>query len=174
MKPYYQHAGITIYHGDCRDVLPALKKVACVLTDPPYGIQMAQGFEGLQGFNGQGIPIPRKQYPDCWDKDRPSKETFSAVLRNCYFAMIWGGNFFADILPRSTHWIVWDKLQTMPTFSDCELCWTNSSRKSVRKVIVQWNGLLGKEGMREHPTQKPLELMHWCLEEYTDSNRNDP
>ena len=40
MKPYYEHAGITIYHGDCREILPTLPKCDLLLTDPPYGVNL--------------------------------------------------------------------------------------------------------------------------------------
>ena len=83
------------------------------------------------------------------------------------FCLIFGGNYFADLLPPSTHWIVWDKLNTMPTFGDCELAWTNSKRKSVKKVTVEYNGLLGKEQQRQHATQKPLKVMSWCVLNYS-------
>jgi DNA modification methylase len=167
MKPYYSEPGITIYHGNCRDYMFELTDL--LLTDPPYGIKMDKGFEGFEGFGGFGKPIARRQYPDSWDKERPSKETFSHCLDASKRAIIFGGNFFADLLPPSTHWIVWDKLNTMPTFGDCELAWTNIDRKSVKKVTVEWNGLLGKEyENRKHPTQKPLKLMNWCIENYSE------
>lgn len=195
MNPYYQHAGITIYHGDCREVLGCLPVGFCgtcrcelgdeqilaihltgghdvgpycdfCLTDPPYGIGMSKGFEGFEGFGGFGPPIPRRQYPDAWDKERPDAPTFGAVLKRAEKAIIWGGNFFADLLPQATHWLVWDKLNTMPSFGDCELAWTNFDRKSVKKLTVEWNGLLGKEEFRDHPTQKPVELMSLCLSKY--------
>jgi DNA modification methylase len=88
------------------------------------------------------------------------------VANSGELCIMWGGNFFADALPRSTHWIFWDKLQTMPTFGDGELAWTSSPRKSIEKVTIEWNGLLGKEQTREHPTQKPVSLMLWCIEHY--------
>jgi DNA modification methylase len=165
--PYYEEDGITIYHGDGLDILPAIQKVALCLTDPPYGVQMSNGFDGFDGFGGFGKPIARRQYPDSWDKERPSSVLFAMLLARCDRAIIFGGNFFADLLPASTHWIVWDKLNTMPSFGDCELAWTNVDRKSVKKKTVEWNGLLGKERERFHPTQKPLELMTWCLETYS-------
>ena len=88
------------------------------------------------------------------------------MIEKSGFAFIFGGNFFADLLPQSTHWVVWDKLNTMPTFGDCELAWTNSDRKSVKKITVEYNGLLGKEGSRQHPTQKPVLLLERVLEAY--------
>jgi len=173
VKPYYDHAGITIYNGDCSEILPTLPKVDLVLTDPPYGVKMSQGFEGFGGFGGFGKPIPRRQYPDTWDNDRPPKEVFDLVIGAGRNVVIFGGNFFADILPRSTHWIFWDKLQTMPTFGDGELAWTNLERKSVKKITVEWNGLLGKEEeSRKHPTQKPIKLMLWCIESYSEKDQS--
>lgn len=119
MKPYYDHAGITIYHGDCREILPHLPKVDLVLTDPPYGVQRDKGFGGFGGF---GTPIARRRFEsDEWDSDRPDDETLLLTVGAGRLAILWGGNFFADVLPRSTHWIFWDKLQTMPTFGDGEI-----------------------------------------------------
>lgn len=170
--PYYEEPGITIYYGDCREILPHLPKVDLVLTDPPYGIQMAAGFGGGRSFGGKhrserGGGIMTRQYDDTWDDVRPGEETFRMILARAERSIIFGGNYFADLLPVSTHWLVWDKLQTMPTFSDCELAWTNVDRKSVKKKVVEWNGLLGKERERFHPTQKPVELMIWCIEQYS-------
>jgi site-specific DNA-methyltransferase (adenine-specific) len=59
----------------------------------------------------------------------------------------------------------------MPSFGDCELAWTNSPRTSVSKVVIEWNGLLGKEQARVHPTQKPLALMVWCVEKYSEQHQ---
>lgn len=167
VKPYYAEGGIIIINSDCREILPHLEPVDLVLTDPPYGIGMSEGFEGFEGFGGFGEPIARRQYPDQWDNARPGETTFLEILSKCKSAIVFGGNYFADVLPRSSHWLVWDKMQTMPTFSDCELAWTNINRKSVKKKVVEWNGLLGKERERFHPTQKPQELMQWCIENYS-------
>ena len=168
MTPYYEHAGIVIYHGDCRDVLPELEPVDLVLTDPPYGVGRDKGFEGFGGF---GKPIRRRRFEDDnWDDTRPDVDALLGCVNAGKVAIIWGGNFFADVLPRSTHWVFWDKLQTMPSFGDGELAWTSSKRKSVSKVTVEWNGLLGKKDTRYHPTQKPLSLITWCIEKYTPSN----
>jgi DNA modification methylase len=163
----------TVICADCMDILKELpdKSIDLVLTDPPYGIKMDKGFDGFGGFGGFGEPIARKRYEnDDWDADRPSKEIFKEILRIGKLVLIFGGNYFADILPQSTHWLVWDKLNTMPTFSDCELIWTNSNRKSVMKYTFLWNGLIGKEQCRFHPTQKPLELLKMILLDYSKEN----
>jgi DNA modification methylase len=167
-KPYYQDSHCTIYHGDCLEIMPQLEPVDLVLTDPPYGIKRDEGFGGFGGF---GPPIARRQYQDKWDRERPSKETFELLLSKCKWAVIFGGNFFADLLPQGKHWIVWDKLNTMPTFGDCELIWTNLKRNSVKKLTREYNGLLGKEESRFHPTQKPLDVLKWCLKKcpYSDT-----
>jgi DNA modification methylase len=143
-----------------------------MVTDPPYGISMDNGFSGSEGFGGKGKPIKRRQYKDEWDNDRPSKSTFDFLVSTSILSIIWGGNFFADILPRSTHWIVWDKKQTMPTFGDCELAWTNSNRKSVKKYEVEYNGLIGKEKERFHPTQKPIFLFSEIIKDYSEEKNS--
>ena len=163
MKPYYQDEWVTIYHGRWQDI-PFPLFFSLVLTDPPYGIKRDKGFTGHGGF---GKPIARRKYDNNWDGDRPSGEDLRKLAAMGENAIIWGGNFFADLLPRSTHWIFWDKMQTMPSFSDGELAWTNIKRKSVAKVTIQWNGLLGRESGRFHPTQKPLKLMEWCIDRYS-------
>ena len=143
---------------------PEIPKVDLVLTDPPYGVKRDKGFGGFGGF---GEPIARTRHEDDWDADRPIAAALLACVDAGALCILWGGNFFADVLPRSTHWIFWDKLQTMPTFGDGELAWTNSHRKSVTKVTIEWNGLLGKEKTRVHPTQKPIKLMTWCIKKYS-------
>jgi site-specific DNA-methyltransferase (adenine-specific)/modification methylase len=164
MKPYYQDSAVTIYLGDCREVLPSLEPVDLCLTDPPYGVNMDKGFGGFGGF---GAPIERKQYNDSWDNVRPEKEVFDQIIKLSNTCLIFGGNFFADILPQSKHWIFWDKLQTMPTFGDGELIWTNVDRKSIKKIVREYNGLIGKEPQRWHPTQKPLNLIRQLIELYS-------
>lgn len=165
VEPYHvEDAGI-IYCADCRDILPYLPKADLILTDPPYGVKRDKGFEGFGGFGGFGQPIARRRYEDNeWDNERPDKLIFEYILQIGKDVKIFGGNFFADLLPPSTHWIFWDKLNTMPSFGDGELVWTNSTRKSVKKIICEYNGLLGKEDSRLHPTQKPLKLIKHLID----------
>ena len=156
--------------GDCLEVMPTLEagSVDAVITDPPYGIGRDKGFGGFDGFGGSGKPIERKKYIGDWDNKRPDKRYFDEILRIGNIALIFGGNYFSDLLPVGKHWIVWDKKQTMPTFGDCELVWTNVKRNSVKWITREWNGLIGKEETRQHATQKPTKIMKWIIENYTN------
>jgi DNA modification methylase len=159
-----------LHLGDCLEFMRGMPDgcVDAVITDPPYGIKRDKGFEGFEGFGGFGTPIARTRYQGEWDECRPEKTYFDELLRVSKRAIIFGGNFFTDYLPVGNHWIVWDKLNTMPTFGDCELAWTNIPRNSVKKFTLEYNGLLGKEAKRYHATQKPIKLMTWVIAKYTE------
>lgn len=154
----------TLIQADCRDVLPLLGKVDAVVTDPPYGINMDKGTRGC-GYDGFGLGKKRtpRQYAGGWDGERPDAKLFNAILRAAPVHIIWGGNYFSDLLPVSQKWFWWDKLQTMPSFSDGELAWTSLPGTSTKKFTYNGSGLLAKERERFHPTQKPVQLMKWCV-----------
>jgi DNA modification methylase len=167
-KPYYSHAGITIYHGDCREILPNLK-ADLLCTDPPYGLGAARrnvmGFGDNRGRNGMGGKNPAKRdYGDSsWD-DLPVDQQLIVMARNrCKSQIIFGGNYFD--LPPTKCWLVWDKLRGDTDFADCELAWTNLD-KAVRRIAYRWNGFLvdpTSTDDRVHPTQKPLAVMKWVI-----------
>jgi DNA modification methylase len=163
MKPYYSDSAVEIWLGDCREILPALPRVDLVLTDPPYGIGADKGkpkeAPDRSGFYRMAL---RREYDDTWDV-APDTRLINSVVGKGAVAIIWGGNYFAHDLPRSRHWLVWDKCNTMPTFSDCELAWTNAAKNHVKMFSYSGNGLMAKEPDRVHPTQKPIELMRWCI-----------
>lgn len=174
MKPYFESKLGKLYHGDCLEILPLIEdKVDLVLTDPPYGIGMSTGFGGDASFGG--FPgkekIKRRHYGDTWDFQKPNKEIFNILIKNK--CIISGGNYFTDILPQGNHWLVWDKLTTMPSASDCELIWTNIKRNSVQKYTWEFNGLITQapeDKERIHPTQKPLGLWKLILQDYSKEN----
>ena len=119
MKPYYDHAGVTIYHGDCRDILPALPSCDLVLTDPPYGIASR-----WTGGWGRGWSRTRHEATERnqWDV-LPDASTITACIDKGVFAVIWGGNYFT--LPPSRGWLVWNKPPRHFSLAEAELAWTN-------------------------------------------------
>jgi len=148
--------------GDCMEVMPLLGRVDSIVCDPPYGINLAGGFSGAGGFSK---PIERRQYKGDWDNATPEQSVFDIILKISMYQIIWGGNYFTDKLPQGSFWIVWDKENTMPTFSDCELAWTSLPKKSVKKIKYRQNGCMSREKGRYHPTQKPVDVMRWCIEQ---------
>ena len=141
----------TLYLGDCREVLPLLPKCDLILTDPPYGIGEDGG--SFRGRKGQGHRVLEKLG---WDKERPSPWLFGLMLEKAENVVIWGGNYFADCLPASKGWLYWNKLMG-GDFSDGELAWTNWDM--ALRHIQHCN----KEHGKEHPTQKPVRVMEWCM-----------
>jgi len=167
-KPYYQDSAVTIYHGDSSVIIPMLSKFDLLLTDPPYGINMDKGAnDGGTDSTGKYIRRPKK-YSGDWDACAPGLDLISQCINSCKTSIIWGGNYMSDRLPQKPKWLVWDKQQVMPTYSDAELAWTTLPGVSVRMFRYGGNKFKGDES-RFHPTQKPLELMRWCISLVGDS-----
>ena len=155
----------TLYLGDCMDILPTLFKVDAVITDPPYGIGADKGKKGAISFKG-GKSYERAWHPEnTWDKERPEKFIFDLMILKSDKSIIWGGNYFADWLTPQGKWLWWDKCQTMPTYGDGELAWTNLSGTTPKKFVWANNKIFADRTVRHHPTQKPLELMLWCIDQ---------
>ncbi len=147
---------VQLYQGDCLEILPTLGKVDAVVTDPPYGIGEDGG-----ACRTRGRPGYAKHKKKNWDKARPRKDVFDNILKISEKQVIWGGNYFADYLPPRMGWIYWRKLMG-GDFSDGELAWTSFDR-ALREFTK-----CPKSMDKEHPTQKPLSLMLWTLENYTN------
>ena len=153
--------------GDCLEGMKLVpdKSIDLILTDPPYGIGEAAG------SNRSRSKLARaKDYGNLeWDNAIPNDVIFEEMKRVSKNQIIFGGNYFAAILGNSSCWIVWDKDNT-GDFADCELAWT-SFKTAVRKFKFRWNGMLQEnmkhKEIRYHPTQKPVELMRWILENYS-------
>ncbi len=156
--------GVTLYLGDCAKILPVLGKVDAVVTDPPYGIGADKGkVVKPRSFNGSK-PIPSMHCPDDdWDGERPPAKLLMACVDAGKIAIIWGGNYFADVLPAGGRWLWWDKCQTMPSYGDGELAWTNLPQTTPKKFVLANNKLFANRVERFHPTQKPLPLIKWCI-----------
>lgn len=156
MTPYYEEPGIQIFHGDCREILPHLEQVDLVLTDPPYGIAHPTDYK----TGGRGDLAPCRDYPSVHDDDRPFDPS-TWIDKPC---CLWGANYFADKLPPSSGWLVWDKQRPDDLDqSTCELAWTNFI-KGVRRFKWLWHGMIRADFDKlVHPTQKPVALFKWIL-----------
>jgi len=154
-----------LHREDCMEGMKRYpdKHFELAIVDPPYGVRRDVGFVGFGGF---GKPIARRTYRGGWDSQPPEQVYFNELLRVSRHQLIWGGNFYTDKLPQMNHWIFWDKINTMPSFGDGELCWTSFPRNSIKQATIEYNGLLGKEPERIHPTQKPVKLYEWLLKNY--------
>lgn len=150
----------TLYHGDCREVLPLLPPVDLVLTDPPYGIG-----EAAKNNKSRGVIAQAKDYGKAdWDNEPPPEWVIGLMREKGKRQVFFGGNYYA--LPPATCWLVWDKDNGENDFADCELAWTNLP-KAVRRLRWRWQGMLQQDMAnkeeREHPTQKPVPVMRWAL-----------
>lgn len=147
---------VTLHLGDCREILPTLGKVDAVVTDPPYGIgrdgkpKSSSRHGGHKGYEARG-----------WDSERPAREVFDSIRALAPVCAIWGGNYFADLLPATSKWLSWDKGQRIDQ-ADAELAWT--SLPGALRVFTLNRAEIAKDGA-VHPTQKPVKLMAWTLAE---------
>lgn len=160
----------TLYLGDCRDILPTLDLSAAVVSDPPYGI----GFVKSRG--GKGKHSVRNEGRAIVGDDEPFDPAPWLDFSEC---ILWGANHYAGRLPHG-RWFAWDKLSGMEafdSFSDVEFAWVKGRGKD-RIFSHLWKGICkasekgGKE--RWHPTQKPIALMAWCIEQTRSSTIVDP
>jgi site-specific DNA-methyltransferase (adenine-specific) len=150
MKPYFQTELGTLYHADCREVLPDIEPVDLVLTDPPYGL----------GDKWQG---GKKEWPlhhGQMDWDSSIIGEFEKIIEKGNFKIVWGGHLYN--LPKSRCWLIWDKIERNDKFTSgqAEMAWTNLDKPI--KVYRQNSIVVVNEGKR-HPTQKPIGLIKWCF-----------
>jgi DNA modification methylase len=135
----------TLYLGDCREILPTLSGVDAVVTDPPYGI-------GITRSNR--LAVSRGLGGKKWD-DEPADMSWLVPMG--VPAIVWGGNYFD--LPPTRAPLVWDKNNAGRDFADFEMAWSNLDMVARRIVFRPMN----MDGGKEHPTQKPVQVMKWCI-----------
>lgn len=153
----------TLYLGDCLEILPTLQKVDAVVTDPPYGIGEAAGKNKSRGK----LAVSKDYGNEQWDNKPISPELMQMVISAGKWVIVFGGNYYP--MPASSCWLVWDKENGASDFADCELAWTNIP-KAVRRIRYMWNGMIrqNNEPRGDHPTQKPVGVMAWCLAQLPD------
>jgi hypothetical protein len=145
-----------LYEGDCLEVMQHLEKVDALLIDPPYGLKdLWQGGGGKSKNSWKFDPKEAR----AWDTEAPN--WIVDVIGNTP-AIVWGGNYMT--LPPSRAWLVWDKGVPNFTTGHSELAWTNLDQP-IRNFKLCPNIMTptGRDGGKQHPTQKPIALMEWCL-----------
>jgi len=151
-----------------------------VYTDPPYGISIVKaskvsgdkpfGSKDSRGTVGSTNVVKANIYAPIAGDDtiEVALEAIQVIKTlNAKVEIIWGGNYYANALENSPCWIVWDK-ENSGNFADAELAWTNQ-KTAVRIFKHMWNGMIkaSEHGQkRVHPTQKPVKLAEWCINEY--------
>ena len=140
------------------DCLEAMKQMDdnqfdLAIVDPPYGINInSSGRVGHYGGKGKN-----------WDKETPKKKYFDEIMRVSSNQIIWGANYFS--MPPTRCFLIWDKKQPHGvSFASCEYAWTsfNQSAKTFYKRPQ------GADEQRIHPTQKPVKLYEWILDNYAN------
>jgi len=169
MKPYYQDKWVTIFHGDCREILPQIEPVDLVLTDPPYGIDYQPNWDkwdgspcdysNIVGDNHKFIPTP------------------FLIYRN---VILFGANYYSDLLPVGD-WLIWDKrcdeVKDRMIGNPFEMAWYKSERTKGQKIyrilhggVVNADSEYGNNAKRWHPTQKPQNLILKIMADFSQEN----
>jgi len=117
-----------------------------LVTDPPYGINA----------NKQTLGKGKKEFErgGDWDAQKPD---ILPLLTYCKTQVVWGGNYFADVLPPTNDWLCWHKKNDGRSYSEFELAWSNLG-KNCRLLSHHWGG-----ENKLHPTMKPVAVMEWCM-----------
>jgi site-specific DNA-methyltransferase (adenine-specific) len=166
--------GVTIYLGDCREILPTLGKVDAVVTDPPYGIGLQVRTRSTKSNDIYAGGAYHTDFAEI-EGDHSDFDPTPFIRWPC---ILWGANNYAAKLPPSNGWLCWYKGGGIGGFrmSECELAWSNVLT-STRHFDHMWHGFKRASQVGEkvnHPTEKPIEVMRWCLKFVGARNILDP
>lgn len=164
LREFVEGPGYTLVLGDCRDAMMFCNANVCI-ADPPYGM----GYR--QKRSRDKLVRPDTEHAPINGDDVPFDPSHLLTFDRC---LLWGANWYADKLPASGKWLVWDKREdtTPDDSSDAELAWTSMRKGPVRVHRQLWRGIIrrGEENVSKgakklHPNQKPVALMDWCLDQ---------
>jgi site-specific DNA-methyltransferase (adenine-specific) len=162
----------TLWNMDCMNYMATLPDNAfdLAIVDPPYGIKQ----DGHRENNRSKLAPSKNYHKALWSQPTPTAEYFRELERVSRNQIVWGGNHLAGLIGKnSPSWLVWKKFTT-GNFADCELAYTSFST-AVRLFEYPWNGMIqgfhgskSKNEVRIHPTQKPIALYEWILDNYAE------
>lgn len=156
---------IEVFNEDCMITMSRYEDnyFDLAIVDPPYGI-------GVDDSKKTNFVMTKHQSKN-WDKSPPKASYFKELFRVSKKQIIWGGNYFE--LKSKKGWICWNKENPMKgKFSDFELAWT-SFLKCDRMYSQAWIGFgrhFKEKDKSIHPTQKPLGLYIWILNNFSEKN----
>lgn len=156
-EPFYrdERSDITIYCGDSFKILPELRRAGLVCTDPPYGLG------NWKSGGGHNLSEEEAAEVALWDI-RPDPPLLRLCVETGKRAIVWGGNYFGDILGPTRAPLVWDKGFRGLHLADGEIAWTNLN--GTLRILSYPMAASDTRGHRLHPTQKPLAVISWCIQ----------
>jgi len=174
MSPYYQHNGITVYHGDCKAILPELQNITVIVSDPPYGTQLDTDYTRFKG----GVQRNRVYKPVIGDSDLFDPQHLLKYKK----VLLFGYSYFAQKVPPGTL-LIWDKrFKNGSAFlADGEVAWMKNwynrigpktGGRGLYIFSLTQQGFVRPEKDRFHPTQKPVALMEWCIQKLRLEHRD--
>ncbi len=158
--------------ADNKDVMKDIpdKFFELAIVDPPYGIGEDGGkhIEWKSRPNSVGKEAKHKKKE--WDNNCPDEKYFDELFRISKNQIIWGGNYFTEFLKVSGCWIVWDKLIEIKMFTTCEIAWASFKNNQINRFRCHPFDKLKGGKNKIHPTQKPVALYRWLLQNYAKPN----
>ena len=150
---------ISLYNGDCMEYMKSLpgNYFDLAIVDPDYALNgkiskggtWAKKYKGFDGALG----------------GKPTKEYFDELFRISKNQIVWGGNYFIDLLYPTRCFLIWDKKARMNTLADCEMAWTSFDKNA--KIFTHPRNTGEK---RVHICQKPIALYEWIMNNYAKPN----
>ena len=158
--------GIELLNCNCMDYMSGIddKFFDLAIVDPPYGNNLSGGRSAKNGWNQS---IDWEKCNKGWNLEIPKPEYFSELQRVSKNQIIWGGNYFANLLPPSECWLIWDKGQRDFSLADGEMAWTSFDKAMRIKTIHR---AVANQETKIHPTQKPVKLYQWILNSFAKEN----
>ena len=167
--PCYRLPFLSLFHADCMEIMKQYpdKYFDLAIVDPPYGIGAAKMNLG----KGGGVAKSNNHKKKDWDSETPTMDYFNELFRVSKNQIIWGGNYFD--LPKTKGWIVWKKMDIKNDFNPLEMAWTSDLKMGFLDYLWcgMWQENMKDKEKRIHPTQKPVKLYSWILQQYCKPNQ---